>query len=74
MSASLIFYGSLLLALVFGKLGHDAPVLLPFAVVWLAVAYRYCSLPGWPASGELSAASIIVIVIILALPAALGLV
>jgi len=74
MSASLIFYGSLFLALVFAKLGHHAPSLGVVSVVWLGVAYRYCRTPGWPASGELSAASIFAILIVVGLPSALGLV
>lgn len=73
MSASLIFYGSTFLALVFAKLSHHYPPLGLLAVLWLALAYRYCRTPGWPASGELSAASIFVILIVARLPSVLGL-
>ena len=74
MSASLIFYASLFLAMVFAKLGHDHSPLALFAVLCLGVAHRHCRTPDWPPSGELSAASILAILVIVSLPGALGLV
>jgi hypothetical protein len=73
LSASLIFYASLLLAMVTVKLGHEAPVFFAVTAGLMGLAYRYLQTPGWPASGELSAASIVAIVVLASLPNALGL-
>jgi hypothetical protein len=73
LSASFVFYASVLLAMVTNKLGQEAPSFFLATVVLMGLAYRVLSTPGWPASGELSAASIVAIVILASLPRALGL-
>ena len=74
LSASFVFYTALLLAMVTVKLAHLAPAFGLFTAALLWIAYRNLRTPGWPASGELSAASIIAITVIASLPSALGLV
>ncbi|MBK1698278.1 hypothetical protein [Rhodovibrio salinarum] len=73
LSASFVFYTSLLLSMVTVKLAREDPVFLLFTVGLLWIAYRNLRIPGWPASGELSAASIVVILLLSSLPGALGL-
>ena len=74
LSASFVFYTALLLAMVTVKLAHLAPAFGLFTAALLWIAYRNLRTPDWPASGELSAASIIAITVIASLPSALGLV
>ena len=74
LSASFVFYTSLLLAMVTAKLVHIAPAFGLFTAALLWLAYRNLRTPGWPASGELSAASILAITVLASLPNALGLV
>jgi len=74
LSASFVFYTALLLAMVTVKLAHLAPAFGLFTAALLWIAYCNLRTPGWPASGELSAASIIAITVIASLPSALGLV
>lgn len=74
LSASFVFYTALLLALVTVELAHVAPAFGLFTAALLWIAYRNLRTPGWPASGELSAASIVAITVVASLPSALGLV
>jgi len=74
LSASFVFYTCLLLSLVTVKLAHIAPAFGLFTAALLWLAYRNLRTPGWPVSGELSAASILAIVVLAGLPSALGLV
>ena len=74
LSASFVFYTALLLAMVTVKLAHLAPAFGLFTAILLWLAYRNLRTPGWPLSGELSAASIVAITVLASLPSALGLV
>lgn len=73
-SSSFQFYASLLVSMITTKLAHHLPVFWLFTGGLLWVAYRNLTTPGWPTSGEVSAASIIAITVIASLPSALGLV
>ena len=73
LSASFVFYTCILLSMVTVKLAHEAAVFGLFTAGLLWIAYRTIRIPGWPASGELSGASIVAITMIASLPSALGL-
>ncbi|MBK1670740.1 hypothetical protein CKO28_22225 [Rhodovibrio sodomensis] len=73
LSASFVFYSCLLLSMVTIELAHAAPAFGLCTAAFLWIAYRNLRTPGWPASGEVSAASIIAITVLASLPSALGL-